>query len=117
MHAFDDRTEIVYDAICRRILYQGAENGLRCEVPNWPDDQSDSEWLGSRAKQRDGLRMAIVGDKKVPPPLIVCAMVIASAAAVDSSSSDAFEISIPVKSQTMVWKFRRASRRSCALSA
>ena len=43
--------------------------------------------------------------------------VMASAAAVLSSSNDAFEISIPVKSVTIVWKFRRASSLPCAISA
>ena len=50
--------------------------------------------------------------KNAPPPLIACAIAIASAAAVDSSSSEAFEISIAVRSQTMVWKFNRASNTS-----
>jgi len=36
-------------------------------------------------------------------------MVMASAAAVASSSSEALETGIPVKSVTMVWKFRRDS--------
>ena len=43
--------------------------------------------------------------------------VIASAAAVLSSSNEAFEISIPVKSVTIVWKLRRASSLPCAISA
>ncbi len=42
---------------------------------------------------------------------------IASAAAVPSSSSDAFATSMPVRSQTRVWKFNNASRRPCAISA
>ena len=41
----------------------------------------------------------------------------ASAAAVPSSRSDAFATSIPVKSMTMVWKFNKASKRPCAISA
>ena len=41
----------------------------------------------------------------------------ASAAAVASSSSEAFAISMPVRSVTMVWKFSSASRRPCAISA
>ena len=44
------------------------------------------------------------------------AMVIASAQAVDSSSSDALAISSPVRSITMVWKFRSASSRPCEIS-
>ena len=44
------------------------------------------------------------------------ARVIASAAAVDSSSIDAFEISRPVSSQTIVWKAKRASKRPCEIS-
>ena len=42
---------------------------------------------------------------------------IASAAAVASSSSDAFAISSPVRSDTMVWKLSSASSRPCAISA
>jgi hypothetical protein len=37
----------------------------------------------------------------------------ASAAAVASSSSDAFDISMPVRSATIVWKFSSDSRRPC----
>ena len=44
------------------------------------------------------------------------ARVIASAAAVDSSSIDAFEISKPVSSQTIVWNVKRASKRPCDIS-
>ena len=40
----------------------------------------------------------------------------ASAAAVASSSSDALARSIPVRSLTMVWKLRSASRRPCEIS-
>ena len=40
----------------------------------------------------------------------------ASAAAVASSSSDALEMSRPVKSDTSVWKFRSISRRPCEIS-
>ena len=46
-----------------------------------------------------------------------CSIVIASAAAVASSSSDALATSIPVRSLTIVWKLRSASRRPCAISA
>ena len=42
--------------------------------------------------------------------------VIASAAAVDSSSIDALAISIPVRSVTIVWKLRRASKRPWLIS-
>jgi len=42
---------------------------------------------------------------------------IASAAAVLSSNREAFAISIPVKSMTIVWKFSSASRRPWAISA
>ena len=45
-----------------------------------------------------------------------CAMVIASAQAVASSSSEALAISSPVRSLTMVWKFKSASRRPCEIS-
>ncbi len=48
---------------------------------------------------------------------VACAMCIASAAAVASSSSEALAISMPVSSQTMVWKFTSASSRPCAISA
>ncbi len=41
----------------------------------------------------------------------------ASAAAVGSSSSEALAMSIPVRSRTIVWNVRRASRRPCAISA
>ena len=41
----------------------------------------------------------------------------ASAAAVASSSIDAFAISKPVRSATIVWKFRRASSLPCEISA
>ena len=41
----------------------------------------------------------------------------ASAAAVASSNNDALAISIPVKSIIMVWKFKSASNRPCAISA
>ncbi len=44
------------------------------------------------------------------------ATVIASAAAVASSSSDAFATGRPVRSEIIVWKFRRASRRPCEIS-
>src|SRR4051812_49485794 len=43
-------------------------------------------------------------------------MNIASAAAVPSSSSDAFAISSPVRSITIVWKFNSASSRPCEIS-
>ena len=43
--------------------------------------------------------------------------VIASAAAVASSRSDAFATSSPVNEITIVWKFKSASRRPCAISA
>ena len=46
-----------------------------------------------------------------------CSIVIASAAAVASSSSDAFAMSIPVRSLTIVWKFSSDSSRPCAISA
>ena len=46
-----------------------------------------------------------------------CAMAMASAAAVDSSSSEALEISMPVRSATIVWKLSKASRRPWASSA
>ncbi len=45
------------------------------------------------------------------------ASVIASAAAVASSSSEALLISMPVRSQTMVWKLISASIRPCEISA
>ena len=48
--------------------------------------------------------------------LTACASVTASAAAVASSSSDAFAISIPVRSQMAVWKLISASSRPCAIS-
>ena len=41
----------------------------------------------------------------------------ASAAAVPSSSKEALAISMPVKSNTMVWKFNKASKRPWAISA
>ena len=41
----------------------------------------------------------------------------ASAAAVPSSSNDALATSIPVRSNTMVWKFNKASNLPCAISA
>ena len=43
-------------------------------------------------------------------------MVMASAAAVASSSKLALANSMPVKSQTMVWKFNKASRRPWLIS-
>ena len=43
-------------------------------------------------------------------------MLMASAAAVPSSSREAFAISNPVRSATIVWKFRRTSRRPCEIS-
>ncbi len=46
-----------------------------------------------------------------------CAIAIASAAAVASSSREALAIGMPVRSQTMVWKFSSASSRPCAISA
>ena len=45
------------------------------------------------------------------------AMNIASAAAVPSSRSEAFAISSPVRSTTIVWKFNSASSRPCEISA
>ena len=44
-------------------------------------------------------------------------MVIASAAAVASSSSEAFAISTPVRSISIVWKVSNASSLPCAISA
>jgi len=41
----------------------------------------------------------------------------ASAAAVPSSSIDALAMSMPVRSQTIVWKLSNASSRPCAISA
>ena len=41
----------------------------------------------------------------------------ASAAAVASSSSEALAMGMAVRSQTMVWKLMRASRRPCEISA
>ena len=46
-----------------------------------------------------------------------CAIAIASAAAVASSKSDAPATSKPVKSMHTCWKFNRASKRPCAISA
>ena len=51
------------------------------------------------------------------PLRILQAILIDSAAAVASSRRDAFEISIPVRSQTIVWKFKSASNLPCAISA
>ena len=45
------------------------------------------------------------------------ASVMASAAAVASSSIDALEIAMPVRSLTIVWKLTRASMRPCEISA
>ncbi|MNP74371.1 hypothetical protein D3C76_1712360 [compost metagenome] len=45
-----------------------------------------------------------------------CAMAMASAAAVASSSNEAFATGSPVRSATMVWKFKSASSRPCAIS-
>ncbi len=45
-----------------------------------------------------------------------CASVIASAAAVPSSSSDAFAVGSPVRSETTVWKFSSASSRPWEIS-
>ena len=45
------------------------------------------------------------------------ASVIASAAAVASSSMEALAIAMPVRSQTIVWKFTSASSRPCEISA
>ena len=46
-----------------------------------------------------------------------CSIVMASPAAVASSSNDALATSMPVRSRTMVWKFRSDSRRPWAISA
>ncbi len=56
--------------------------------------------------------------KNVPPAFALtrCSRVIASAAAVASSSSDALARSIAVRSLTMVWKLRSASRRPWEIS-
>ena len=43
--------------------------------------------------------------------------VIASAQAVASSKSEALEMSNPVRSHTMVWKFSNPSKRPCEISA
>ena len=43
-------------------------------------------------------------------------MAMASAAAVDSSSSEALASSMPVRSQTIVWKFSSASSRPWEIS-
>ena len=45
------------------------------------------------------------------------ASVMASAAAVASSSIEALAMAMPVRSQTMVWKFTSASMRPCEISA
>ena len=45
-----------------------------------------------------------------------CAMVIASAQAVASSRREALAISSPVRSETIVWKFRSASSRPWLIS-
>jgi hypothetical protein len=44
-------------------------------------------------------------------------MAMASAAAVASSKSEAFAISIPVRSMTICWKFKSASSRPWLTSA
>ena len=54
---------------------------------------------------------------EAPPSLSRWHIIMASAAAVPSSSMEAFAISSPVRSQTIVWKLRRASRRPCDISA
>ena len=56
--------------------------------------------------------------KNVLPPLPLTrrSIVIASAAAVASSSIDALARSMPVRSLTMVWKLRSASRRPWEIS-
>ena len=44
-------------------------------------------------------------------------MCIASPHAVPSSNKEAFAIGKPVKSEITVWKFNKASKRPCAISA
>ena len=51
------------------------------------------------------------------PPAIPYAIAMASAAAVPSSRSEALATGRPVRSTTIVWKLRSASRRPCAISA
>ena len=90
------------------------------------DDEFDAEWLGTGLQNVDGLRQTGLGNKwfcsRYGQRLLLsgakhrtCAWL--PAAAVASSSSDAFAISMPVRSMIMVWKFNRASRRPCAISA
>ena len=53
---------------------------------------------------------------EVSPSLRRWHIIMASAADVPSSSIDALEISRPVRSQTIVWKLRSASRRPWEIS-
>ena len=77
------------------------------------------ERLGAGAHDVDRLREAVGVDEEhvaLPSPFTRCSSAIASAAAVASSSSDAFAISMPVRSVTIVWKFTSASSRPCEIS-
>ena len=64
-----------------------------------------------------GCRSVATATTSEPLLLTACAIATASAAAVASSSREALAISMPVSSQTMVWKFSSASSRPWAISA
>ena len=64
-----------------------------------------------------GCRSAATAITSLLARATACAIDIASAAAVASSSKEALAISMPVRSQTSVWKFSSASSRPWAISA
>ena len=107
-------------AIGARILEDRPEHRRRLEVGEGiADDHLPAVGLRPRADHRDRLRMAVAIDEERRWPSTCAARwqsAIASAAAVASSSSDAFATSSPVRSQTMVWKFSKASSRPWLIS-
>ena len=92
----------------------------RGDVAGRDIDQREAERAGAGRQHGAGLRMQVGGDRDrvaLWPCCAACAMATASAAAVASSSSEALAIGMPVRSQTIVWKFSSASSRPCAISA
>ena len=105
----DEVAQIVDRPAFVRRLHQRAEHAIgksrRLDVA---DDELDAERLGTRLQDIDGLWKTGVGDEELrrarSSRLLCtrCSMVIASPAAVASSSSDAVETSMPVRSRTIV---------------
>ncbi len=85
------------------------------------DDDLDAQRQRARLDHGNRLRMALFGHEErlsfARRAAHGVGSAIASAAAVPSSSSEALAMSIPVRSQTIVWKLMSASSRPWAISA